>query len=542
MVVTFSACRFFVFCLFALSLVSSVSATNWYISNKQYGTGDATSWATARNLKDFTESFYSSRVMPGDTVYIDGGVDNLTYTYVNNGNSNFSTFYWHNSGTTDKRIVLTRGKDVGHNGTPIIEGAFADTSKGYYGKNAFYSNAINFELSHMKFTQKDTMNYRLTNGNLRHILYFEGVGSYDILYNDVDYTYGTGIKIYRPQNVRILHNTITTRVTNDIYSEDGMYISGANDGVNYGNLEIAYNTIISRNGYNGAADNNHDDLIQVYALDLRGGTSSVHHNFFGQFAMQTPKYGNGLQFERNVLGTWNFYNNIWAYNNSGRAYLIIGRFVDVNPNNPLANISNPLIVNMYNNIFYSTRASAVMFNDGINTLRYKNNVVYHPGSNIFVMTANAYANMQADMDYNQYYVDERYCIWNSTGQAWIGKTAFLTRFPQPHSQFGNITLVNVGTASSAGYMYVSGSSGIDDGTPIAWIVDDYAGTSRPQGPAWDIGAFEYISGAIIYHPADLNQDGCVSLGEISAYVGLWLNGEITLGTVSGGVSEWLGGC
>ena len=50
------------------------------------------------------------------------------------------------------------------------------------------------------------------------------------------------------------------------------------------------------------------------------------------------------------------------------------------------------------------------------------------------------------------------------------------------------------------------------------------------------------SGTTNFHPADLNTDGCVSLGEISSYVGRWLNGQITLGTVSGGVSEWLGGC
>jgi hypothetical protein len=43
-------------------------------------------------------------------------------------------------------------------------------------------------------------------------------------------------------------------------------------------------------------------------------------------------------------------------------------------------------------------------------------------------------------------------------------------------------------------------------------------------------------------PPDSDNNGCVTLGEISSYVNLWLQGNITLGNVSSGVLWWLGGC
>ena len=90
---------------------------------------------------------------------------------------------------------------------------------------------------------------------------------------------------------------------------------------------------------------------------------------------------------------------------------------------------------------------------------------------------------------------------------------------------------------------LSDSIGINTGQELSYFSTDYVGVSRPQGAAWDIGAFEYVSGSTQYHPADLNQNGCVELGEISVYVGLWLNNQgVSLSEASSAVSIWLGGC
>ena len=55
---------------------------NWYVSNAQAGNGDATSWANAMNMKNLNMHWHSSySTVLGDTVFIDGGTDNLTYTW-----------------------------------------------------------------------------------------------------------------------------------------------------------------------------------------------------------------------------------------------------------------------------------------------------------------------------------------------------------------------------------------------------------------------------------------------------------------------------
>ena len=55
---------------------------------------------------------------------------------------------------------------------------------------------------------------------------------------------------------------------------------------------------------------------------------------------------------------------------------------------------------------------------------------------------------------------------------------------------GNPSFVNPGSD----FHLLSGSVLIDAGTTLADFADDFDGTSRPQGAAWDIGAFEFDAG------------------------------------------------
>jgi len=58
---------------------------------------------------------------------------------------------------------------------------------------------------------------------------------------------------------------------------------------------------------------------------------------------------------------------------------------------------------------------------------------------------------------------------------------------------GAPTFVN---ASTQDFHLQSGSLGIDQGTTLSSITVDYDGTTRPQGTAYDMGAFEYGSGTV----------------------------------------------
>jgi hypothetical protein len=56
------------------------------------------------------------------------------------------------------------------------------------------------------------------------------------------------------------------------------------------------------------------------------------------------------------------------------------------------------------------------------------------------------------------------------------------------------TLAGAGFVSSTDYHLASGSAAIDTGTTVASVTDDFDGTSRPQGSAYDKGAYEYQGG------------------------------------------------
>jgi len=46
-------------------------------------------------------------------------------------------------------------------------------------------------------------------------------------------------------------------------------------------------------------------------------------------------------------------------------------------------------------------------------------------------------------------------------------------------------------AASRDYHPLSGASVVDAGTTLPAVLDDRDGVARPQGPAYDVGAFEY---------------------------------------------------
>jgi len=524
-------------------LVSSVSATNWYVSTTSSGTASGDSWANKRNLRDFTPSFYSSRVMPGDTVYIDGGANGLTYTYAENNNSVYATFYWIKSGTVNNKITITRGVDPGHNGTPIIQGDYG------IGKNAFFGSPSYTEISHLAFENKN--NQSIQQG--RYCIYVGAVTNLDIMYNSIKYTYGTAIRTSHAQNVRIMYNTIYTGVTDEQYTEDVFFFEGNSSR----NNEIAYNYVLNENNFDNAPPFNetnpegaHSDIFQFtgnYQQD--GGTTRVHHNFFGNI-QDTNGRGKQMMYFNQATGTFEIYNNIivqYSRNDDFAASPEI-MFKDIVDNNP-----TKLVVKIYNNnIISDSHHTGVFWSLGIDTVVFKNNLVYlattipvgYAPVFLFDLDSNSMP-VTWDVDYNRYYKPEIShfvdFIDNQGNHGFISWDVWRSRYNvDTHSTIGSFNLVNIGGPSPSDYMFAPGSRGIDEGTPITGITDDFVGTSRPQDSGWDIGAYEYVS--VQCAPADTDCNNCITLGEVSAYISKWLQGQIDLGQASSAVSKWLGGC
>ncbi|GIU68903.1 MAG: hypothetical protein KatS3mg002_0139 [Candidatus Woesearchaeota archaeon] len=106
--------------LLVFFLVGFVSAANWYVDRDAPVGGNGQSWGTAWN--NFSVINWS-RVQPGDTIYISGGVTEKVY---NEGMTIGK------SGTVNNPIIITRGKDPGHNGRVILRSPVQSSGFGVY--------------------------------------------------------------------------------------------------------------------------------------------------------------------------------------------------------------------------------------------------------------------------------------------------------------------------------------------------------------------------------------------------------------------------
>jgi len=100
---------------FAIFLVfnSILNASNYYVDKNAQGSNNGTNWTNA------WESFSAINwkiVKPGDIVYISGGSDSTVYNETLNIGA---------SGNSNNLVIVTKGKDTGHNGTVVINGGLA---------------------------------------------------------------------------------------------------------------------------------------------------------------------------------------------------------------------------------------------------------------------------------------------------------------------------------------------------------------------------------------------------------------------------------
>lgn len=82
----------------------------WCADNAVAISGDGMSWADA--WKTFVDIDWT-KIGPGDTLYLSGGVTSTTPT---------GSFVVRASGTTEALILIPRGVDAGHDGVPILDG------------------------------------------------------------------------------------------------------------------------------------------------------------------------------------------------------------------------------------------------------------------------------------------------------------------------------------------------------------------------------------------------------------------------------------
>jgi len=229
-------------------------------------------------------------------------------------------------------------------------------------------------------------------------------------------------------------------------------------------------TISNNEVYNLTDDSgDHVDFIQTfgdngdYAYNVIVEKNFVHDSLCTAFMLSQDNVAN--------IRNWTFRNNIFAnleyHAQAGIPY-----------------------VALYNNVFYNYdiyNQLGVTFPVG-GAYGGTNGTVKN---NIFMNNGNA--------SYGFYIVDSGGKSTFIADYNYVADTSYGVKYAPDFTEThgingGNPGLVNKGGTTAASYALTSLSRLIDKGTAITGFSTDYAGTSRPQGSAWDIGAYEYVYG------------------------------------------------
>ena len=451
-------------------LPNIIYGNKWYVSTSSSGNGNGSSWANKRILSNFNWT----QVQPGDTVFVDGGVDSLVYNYT----STYYSFYPNCNGTINNKIVIARGTDAGHTGRPVFMGS-SEKPAAYI--TTFGSNYRQYlEINNLVFRDGNI------NGGTLVLAKTEGI---DIINCEIWHPITSGVSV-DGNNTRIIRNKIRTGIVSNDYGTDAIHIEGGGISVGYKNIEIAYNYILSQNG----GGSGHKDIIQTAGYwQKAGGVTKIHHNFLAHLPGIASTNMGGIYIDDSG-GHYEIYNNIIIMNPIDASNLI--------------GIYDPyslgLYVKVYNNTMYSNATDvfpAKYF--GLDSLDVRNNIIYAP--NAWIATGLDYTTVHnaANLNFNN---NTYYCAHANNFaymfEPWIGYPGgdaaiytwnqWKTLCGEANSKFEAVTFEGGNNTLAASYKLASGSNGINDGVHLILLSDDYEGTIRPQGVSWDVGAFEFV--------------------------------------------------
>ena len=458
---------------------------NWYLSTTSSGNASGNSWANKRILSNFNWS----QVQPGDVVYLDGGTDSLVY--------NINNYDINTHGTTSLPITITKGVDASHNGKVVFlnTGSSIGLSLGDISNTIIQYIKIKGGLSNVGETWLLDFN-----GNCQNVTF---------QYCEFEQNWSCGISCESSStsnNIKFLHNNFYNWLDTGTNSSMDMMWMGGIDNTNW---EIAYNNIINKNPKTGATPSSaHRDLIQFsWGFGGAGGTTKIHHNFFDDRSAGAA----GACIEAyDVGGNWEIYNNIWKSNSTGANgsgdFSLISMSIPRSAGAVWGIRTWFSSMKMYNNTFYATTSHvSPLFLIGFSSVDVRNNIFYAPSlgaGSVYLATDLYTQNHSMTWDYNQYYNNSHSNIMVGYGDTGVGiadgaSTYTWTQWRAAgydlHSTYNTNTPTFISSSGTNGTNYAlqSGSEGINDGTTIPFVTDDYSGIARPQGSAYDLGAFEY---------------------------------------------------
>ena len=207
-------------------------------------------------------------------------------------------------------------------------------------------------------------------------------------------------------------------------------------------------------------------------------------------------------------------------------------------------IWNNVVIDSYRGIHLYDSTSATIYNNtvinneiaqiiltGTSAATIKNNIMKHAGANTDLIMISFNSRAGTTADYNDYYKTAgRFGSWGSD------YCANITEWRSTSGQGANSIEDNPDFVSPPSNLKLeSYSPCVNAGTTIASITEDMNGTSRPQGSAYDIGAYEYqatLIELVRFDARPCERSSCIALewetgSEIDAVgFNLWRSGTM----------------
>ena len=427
----------------------------YYVDKDAVGNKNGSSWINAATS---VSSLNWNKINAGDTVYISGGSDSTIYPKDILSNIVFSS-----------PVIITKGKDTGHNGKVIFEQSGVPTGN----KCSFgLVGCENIKLNNLTFkTAVEDQYYgeyllRLQNGQ-KNI-----VDNCHIISNGN----GFGLTLSKETEDIITNNLIET-LTNTLqnYGEDPIWVGNGGGG-----HIIKGNTLIQRGIFSTGA---HSDIIQMYQEGSPKNYQMTIANNMMIFDNDESTSGQGFYANDMYTNRLLFYNNIIVLNthvNAGFTYIGIAD-------------SCRLSARIFNNTILISVGTCIT-SRGIDTLFVKNNILLSNDNTshfIYMLGQSSIDEITyKDIDYNQYYrlggIENKMIIPHSGSS--ISWTAWKEIGYDAHSYFGSVNFAHIWGSSILDYETLSGRNlGVD---LTDYFTVDILGASRPLGKSWDMGAIE----------------------------------------------------